>query len=111
MPKAVFEKLKNKCEEEKESVEQALEDAYANRTDEVDYVERIVTLHEAIDFIMDDGVSGEAKNKLLKTIIKRIDYSREPAVRLSKEEAEEKGLETKNGWYTHDFELEIHFLI
>jgi hypothetical protein len=111
MPKAVFEKLKNKCEEEKASVEQALEDAYANRTDKVDYVERIVTLHEAINCIMDDSISGEAKNKLLKTIIKRIDYSRKPAVRMSKEEAEEKGLDTKNGWLTHDFELEIHFLI
>lgn len=111
MPKTVFEKLKNRCEEEKANVEQALEDAYANRTEEVDYAERIVTLHEAIDYIMDDNISGEAKNKLLKTIIKRIDYSREPAVRLSKEEAEGKGLETKNGWYTGDFVLETDFLI
>lgn len=41
---------------------------------EVDYEGKIVTLKNAISSLRDDSISVEAKNKLLKTIIKRIDY-------------------------------------
>ena len=41
---------------------------------EVDYGEKIVTLKKAIASLRDDTATAEAKNKLLKTIIKRIDY-------------------------------------
>lgn len=41
---------------------------------EIDYGEKIVTLKKAIASLRDDTATAEAKNKLLKTIIKRIDY-------------------------------------
>ena len=41
---------------------------------EVDYEGKILTLKKAISALRDDSISVEAKNKLLKTIIKRIDY-------------------------------------
>lgn len=41
---------------------------------EIDYAGKIVTLKNAIASLRDDTATAEAKNKLLKTIIKRIDY-------------------------------------
>lgn len=41
---------------------------------EVDYEKKIVTLKKAIAGLRNDSISIEAKNKLLKAIIKRIDY-------------------------------------
>lgn len=41
---------------------------------EVDYEGKIITLKKAIASLRDDTATAEAKNKLLKTIIKRIDY-------------------------------------
>lgn len=40
----------------------------------VDYSKKIITLKEAIEALKNDSVSIEAKNKLLKAIIERIDY-------------------------------------
>jgi hypothetical protein len=41
---------------------------------EIDYAEKIVKLKDAIAGLRNDGISIEAKNKLLKAIVKRIDY-------------------------------------
>lgn len=41
---------------------------------EVDYEEKIIKLKDAIASLRDDEIPAEAKNKLLKAIIKRIDY-------------------------------------
>lgn len=41
---------------------------------EVDYGEKIIRLKDAIAALRDDSISAEAKNKVLKTIIKRIVY-------------------------------------
>lgn len=41
---------------------------------EIDYAEKIVQLQEAIKGLKDDRISIEAKNKLLKAIVRRIDY-------------------------------------
>ena len=41
---------------------------------EVDYAEKIVKLKDAIAGLRDEHISIEAKNKLLKAIVKRIDY-------------------------------------
>lgn len=47
---------------------------------EVDYEERIVTLKKAIAGLKDDKISANEKNRLLKAIIERIDYSGSPSV-------------------------------
>lgn len=41
---------------------------------EIDYADKIVKLKDAIEGLKDDTISAEAKNKLLKAIIERIDY-------------------------------------
>ena len=41
---------------------------------EIDYAEKIVTLKNAIEALRNENLSAEAKNKLLKTIIERIEY-------------------------------------
>lgn len=41
---------------------------------EIDYAEKIVKLKDAVAGLRNDGISIEAKNKLLKAIVKRIDY-------------------------------------
>ena len=41
---------------------------------EVNYEEKIIKLKDAIAGLKDDSISAEAKNKLLKTIVKRIEY-------------------------------------
>ena len=111
MPKAVFEKLRIKCEEEKKNLESALKNAYENAPQRIDYQEQIARFHEAIDMLNDPGISAEVKNRFLKTIIERIDYKRGSSIRLSAAEAKEKNLKSVNGWYTPDFELDIHLLI
>lgn len=40
----------------------------------VDYAERIVKLKQAIEGLRNENISIEAKNKLIKAIVKRIDY-------------------------------------
>ena len=111
MPKAIFEKLRTKCEEEKKNLESALQYAYDNAPKRIDYEERIARFHEAIDLIHDPEIDSEVKNRFLKTIIKKIEYSRNPSTRISAAEAKEKGIVTVNGWCTQDFELDIHLLI
>lgn len=111
MPKTIFEMLRTKCEEEKKNLESALQKAYGEMPKQIDYGEKIARFHEAIDMLNDPKISAEVKNRFLKTIIKRIDYDRNPSIRMSAAEAKEKGLKTENGWYTPDFELDIHLLI
>lgn len=41
---------------------------------QIDYEKKIVTLKNAIAGLRDDSISIEAKNKLIKAIVKRIDY-------------------------------------
>ena len=41
---------------------------------QIDYEKKIVTLKNAITGLRDDSISIEAKNKLIKAIVKRIDY-------------------------------------
>lgn len=49
--------------------------AKATMPKDVDYAERIFALKAAIDGMKDHSLSPEQKNRLLKAIIKRIDYS------------------------------------
>lgn len=41
---------------------------------QIDYGQKIVTLKKAISGLRDDSISIEAKNKLIKAIVKRIDF-------------------------------------
>lgn len=110
MPRAIFESLKKKCEDEKATVEEALRQAN-NLPKPIDYRKKIVSLHQALDALMDDSIPATTKNNLLKSIVKKIEYSKQPSVRMSKEEAKEKGLNTVNGWLVQDLELNVSLKI
>jgi DNA invertase Pin-like site-specific DNA recombinase len=107
MPKSVFDKLIQKNKEEKKSIENELEIAYSNVPPNVDYKGAISTLHEAINSLNDNSVSASVKNKLLKTVVDNIEYSRPKSLRMTPEEAKAKGLTGANGWYAQPFEIDI----
>lgn len=60
--------------EEMEALKTRIYDAKKTLPKEIDYQEKIVKLEEAIAGIRNEGITAEAKNKLLKAIIKRIEY-------------------------------------
>ena len=91
MPKAIFDKLNEKVLQEKETVIQALETAKKIAPTVEDYQERIMRFTDAINVLTDPNASAQDKNRLLKSCIERIEYSRE------------KG----NRWHYTDYELDI----
>ena len=107
MPKQVFDKLMEKCIEEKQNIEKALESARKNEPVSNNYKETIVTLHEAIDALSDDNVSASVKNKLLLSVIDKIEYRRPKAKRMTPEEAKKKRVKLQGGWYCPEFEIDI----
>ena len=111
MPKQVFDKLMAKCMEEKQNLEKALETAYNDVPEHIDYNGAIATLHEAINKLGDSSVSASTKNKLLLKVVDKIIYRRPKAIRMTIEEAKEKNVELAGGWYCPDFELDIHLKI
>jgi hypothetical protein len=111
MPKQVFDKLMAKCMEEKQNLEKTLKSAYNDVPVYIDYKGAIATLHEAIEALSDDSVSASTKNKILTSVIDKIVYRRPKAVRMTPQEAKEKGLKCSGGWYCPDFELDIHLLL
>jgi DNA invertase Pin-like site-specific DNA recombinase len=107
MPKQVFDKLMEKCMEEKQNLENQIESAYNDAPQHIDYKGAIATLHETIDALSDDNVSASAKNSLLKSVVDKIVYHRPKAIKMSIEEAREKGVKIQGGWYCPEFELDI----
>lgn len=107
MPKQVFDKLIQKNTEEKQNIEKELAIAYNNAPQSIDYKGAIQSLHESIDSLNDSSISASAKNKILKSVVDKIIYKRPKSERMTPEEAESKGLQGKNGWYAHPFELDI----
>lgn len=108
MPKQIFDKLMAKCIDEKQNIENELEMAYNNVPQHIDYNDAISTLHNAIDTLNDDSVPASAKNKMLVAVVDKIVYRRPKAVRMTVEEAKEKGVTLAGGWYCPDFELDVH---
>ena len=111
MPKQIFDKLMAKCMEEKQSIEDALEMAYNDVPIHIDYKGAIATLHKAIETLPDASVPAAAKNKLLLSIVDRIVYRRQKAIRMTVDEAKEKGVTLQGGWYCPNFELDIYLKI
>ena len=100
MPKAIFEDLLKKNESERNQAESLLSaemEKYSNREQ---LQSQIVTLHTVIDLIQKiDGVPVKQANRLLKSCIKQITYSRKTA---QKQSGGNRG-----GWNSEPIELEI----
>lgn len=111
MPKHIFEQLKEKYASEKSILTNSLKDAMTTAPTPIDYQNKIQKLSDALNILTNDDISAESKNKYLKTIIARIEYRREKQVRMTCEEAKEKGITSVNGWYAPPYELTIEFKI
>jgi hypothetical protein len=58
-----------------EDCQERIYKAKATMPNEVNYAEKIVALKDAIAAMKDDQVPAEEKNRLLKAIVKRIEYT------------------------------------
>ena len=76
----MFDKRNAVLRKKMEDCQERIYKAKATMPKEVNYAEKIVLLKDAIAAIKDDSISAEEKNRLLKAIIKRIDYTGIPPV-------------------------------
>lgn len=74
----VFERRHSELRLKIDACEEAIESARATMPEFVDYAERIVSLESAIAALRDDDMTAEEKNKILKSIIKRVEFTGEP---------------------------------
>ena len=77
MPPHIFKMLNEKLLKEKEEVKEAMCNARKSMPDPVDYGEKVVRFRKALEALGDPEMNAEAKNRLLKDCIERIDYNRE----------------------------------
>ena len=100
MPAHIFQSLADKLIKEREETEKALEKARKQVVKPIDYEKKIVTFQKALDALLDDNVSIDEKNYLLKECIERMIYRRPLATRLL-------GKGAKNQWAGEPIELDV----
>lgn len=93
----VFDKRNAALRQKMEDCQERIYKAKATMPKEVNYAEKIVTLKEAIAGMKNPDYTPEQKNRLLKAIVERIDYSGIPPV--------DKSTHFKKG--ENDFKLSI----
>ncbi|MBQ8540538.1 MAG: recombinase family protein [Clostridia bacterium] len=106
MPKEIFDKLKEKTLFEKQSTLDALHEAKTTIPTAIDYQNIICRFQDALNLLKDPEASAAQKNNLLKACIKRIDYKRGKAIRLTKATSTEK-LHTGGNWASPPIELDV----
>ena len=72
-----FIERKTVLDEQKRLLENNLSELRANVPEQIDYEEKIVQFSAAIDALENPDLDAETKSRLLKSIIKRIEFSRE----------------------------------
>lgn len=100
MPAHVFQALTDKLTKERQETEVALEKARKQTVKPIDYETKIVTFQKALDSLLDDEISIDVKNQLLKECIVRMTYRRPLATRLL-------GKGTKNKWNEEPIDLDV----
>lgn len=93
----VFDKRNAVLRQKMEDCQERIYKAKATMPKEVNYAEKVIALKNAIAGMKDDSISIEQKNRLLKAIVARIDYSAMPPT--------EKGTYYKKG--ENDLKLSI----
>ena len=93
MPPHIFKMLNEKLLKEKEEVKEAMCNARKSMPDPIDYQEKLVRFRKALDALENPEIDAEAKNRLLKDCIERIEYKRESPERIKSTEKRTK----KNG--------------
>lgn len=72
-----FLERKHMLEQQKARLELELKQLLETRPEKIDYQEKIISFSDAIRAVKDDAMPVPAKNRLLKSIIQRIEFSRE----------------------------------
>lgn len=72
----MFTKRKEILEDEKATLEKALENAKKETESSIELKAKSLTLHKAIDMLKDDTISAKVKNNFLKKIISVIYYKK-----------------------------------
>ena len=109
MPQEIFKQLNEKLLNEKKEVQQSLNKAYEAIPEPIDYEEKILKFQAALSALRNPDISAQEKNKLLKSCIERIDYTREQPQRIKREFGEKKGTRLKVGgaWTSPPFEIDV----
>ena len=118
MPADVFKTLNERLLKQKEEVQQALCKAYESMPEPVDYEERAARFKEALEALKNPDASVEYKNRLLKSCIERIDYTRAKPERLKSQQVRyydkelkrtrrKSPLPTGGNWTTPEVHLDV----
>lgn len=83
IPDNIFQTMTAELIADREETKKALEKARATMVKPIDYEKKIVTFQKALDALLDDNVSIDEKNQLMKQCIHRIDYQREAPTKLT----------------------------
>ena len=109
LPQHVFKRLNEKLLAEKEEVQKALAKAKDSMPKKVDYRDEKLKFEDALAALLDPDVDAKTKNQFLRNIIHRIEYERESAVQITKENAKEYGIDTSKGmrWCTPPYKIKL----
>lgn len=75
----VFNRRNAELRQKMEECKSAIYKAKSSLPESVDYFERVAVLRSAIDILKDDAATADDKNKVLKKIIDKIEYSGQPS--------------------------------
>ena len=78
-PQDVFERRNKALREKMEECQAAIYKAKSALPQSVDYAERVMALKAAIDILRDDTATAEEKNRVVKAIVQRIEFSSIPS--------------------------------
>lgn len=109
MPQAIFQQLNEELLQEKANIKEALCKAYESIPQPINYKEKILKFTDALIALEDPEISATIKNQYLKDIIERIDYSRPPTVRITKENKHLYNTDTEKGlkYHTEPYKITI----
>lgn len=78
-PQEVFNRRNAELRQKMEECQSAIYKAKSTMPESVDYSERASALRSAIDILKDDAATANDKNKVLKAIVDKIEYSGKPS--------------------------------
>ena len=109
LPPHIFQKLNEKVLREKDEISKALSKAKDSMPKQVDYKDELLKFTDALKALENPKVDAKIKNQFLKNIIDKIVYERGETVRITKENAEQYGMDTSKGlkWYTPPYKIQM----
>ena len=109
LPQHIFKRLNEKLLKEKDEINKALCKAKDSMPNPIDYKQEKLKFENALEALLDPEVDAKIKNQYLKNIIHRIEYERGQIVRISKENAEEYGVDLSKGlsYYTPPYNIKL----